>query len=80
MKERLRRRGREPQEWRQQSTGINASTVYLTPAEAIELRRHVRELTDRHGDRWTNPDLRPAAARQVRVFLSMTVAPRHPRK
>jgi hypothetical protein len=80
MKERLRRRSLEPEEWRKRSTGYNASTVYLTPAEAIELRQHIMELTDRHDDRWSNPDLRPADARQVRVFLAMTVAPQPPRK
>jgi hypothetical protein len=80
MRERLGRRSHEPKEWRRESTGFNASSVYLTPAEAIELRRHIMELTDRHDDRWSNPDLRPADARQVRVFLSLTVAPQHPPK
>ena len=80
MKERMRRRSLEPEEWRKESTGFNASTLYLTPDEASELRRHIMELTDRHDDRWSNPDLRPSDARQVRVFLSLTVAPQHPRK
>jgi hypothetical protein len=76
----MRRRGLEPEEWRKKSTGYNASTVYLTPAEAIELRRHMMELVDRRDERWSNPDLRPSDARQVRVFLSLTVAPQPPQK
>ncbi len=80
MRERLRRRGLEPQEWRKESTGFSATSVYLTPAEAIELRRHIMELTERHDDRWSNLDIRPSDARQVRVFLSLTVAPQLPQK
>jgi hypothetical protein len=38
------------------------------------------ELIDRRDDRWDNPDLRPADARQVRLFLSLTVAPQPPQK
>jgi predicted ArsR family transcriptional regulator len=80
MKERLRRRSLEPEQWRKESTGFSASTVYLTAEEAIELRRHIMELAERHDDRWDDPDLRPAEARQVRMFLSLSVAPRHPKK
>jgi hypothetical protein len=80
MRDRLRRRSLEPKEWRKESTGFSASSVYLTADEAIELRRHIMELTERHDDRWDNPDLRPPDARQVRVFLSLTVAPQHPKK
>jgi hypothetical protein len=80
MRDRLRRRSLEPPEWRRESTGFSASTLYLTPAEAIELRRHITELTEQHDDRWSEPDLRPSDARQVRVFLSLTVAPRYPPK
>jgi hypothetical protein len=80
MRERLRRRSLEPREWRKESTGFSATSVYLTPAEAIELRRHIMELTERHDDRWSNPDIRPSDARQVRVFLSLTVAPQPPQK
>ena len=80
MKDRMRRRSLEPEEWRTESTGFAAATVYLTPAEAVELRRHVVALAEQHEERWSNPDLRPSDARQVRVFLSMTVAPQHPPK
>src|SRR6266568_3477512 len=80
MKERLRRRGLEPEEWRKESTGFSASSVYLTADEAKELRRHVMEIVDGRDDRWDNPDLRPAGARQVRVFLSMSVVPLRPEK
>jgi hypothetical protein len=80
MKERLRRRSLEPEQWRKESTGFSASTVYLTAEEAIELRRHIMELAERNNDRWDNPDLRPADARQVRMFLSLSVAPQHPKK
>jgi hypothetical protein len=38
------------------------------------------ELFDRYDERWTNPDLRPAAARQVRVFLSSLLVPEIPKK
>jgi Helix-turn-helix domain len=74
-----RRKSREPEAWRK-ATGIAASSTYLTPAEAAELRAHLLELTARHDDRWANPDQRPSDARQVRVFLSMYLTPPPPPK
>ncbi|HEX4722224.1 MAG TPA: helix-turn-helix domain-containing protein [Pseudonocardiaceae bacterium] len=79
MRDRLRRRSIEPAEWRSRATGFNASTVYLTPAEAVELRERLREIIDRHDERWNNPDLRPSDARQVRVFLSTLLVPEIPK-
>lgn len=79
MRDRLRRRSLEPEKWRTKSTGFNASTVYLTPAETMELREHVMAIVDRHDDRWNDPDLRPADARQVRVFLSALLVPENPK-
>jgi predicted ArsR family transcriptional regulator len=80
MKERMRRRSLEPAEWRSEATGFAASTVYLTSEEAKDVRRHVLEIVDQRDDRWDNPDLRPEGARQVRVFLSMSVVPERPQK
>jgi hypothetical protein len=80
IKERMRRRGLEPPEWRKESTGLSASSVYLTADEAKELRHHMMEIVDKHDDRWDNPDLRPEGARQVRVFLSVSVVPERPQK
>lgn len=80
MKDRLRRRGLESDEWRTRSTGLSSSTVYLTAAEAIELREHTMDLIDRYRDRWDDPDARPDGARQVRFFMSVSVAPERPQK
>jgi hypothetical protein len=78
MRDRLRRRSREPEEWRE-PTGLSGATVYLSPDELEELRKQVLELFDRCQDRWTNPDLRPADARQVRLFLSALLVQEHPK-
>ena len=79
-KDRMRRRSLEPEEWRRKATGLNGTEVYLTAAEAAELRERLMELAERHDDRWDNPDLRPDGARPVRIFFTMTVAPELPKK
>lgn len=66
----------EPPEWRT-ATGVDNSHVYLTVDEVEETRSAVRDLTKKFLDRRTNPELRPAGARWVNVFVSTTVAPEH---
>jgi len=80
LKDLMRRRSLEPEEWRHKATGLNGTNVYLTPAEAVEIRERVMELSDRHDDRWDNPDLRPEGAREVRIFFSLLAAPELPKK
>jgi len=74
IRERLNRFHLEPAEWRT-AVGVDGAHEFLTPAEVEELRGAMRELTDRFRERRTKPELRPAGARSVSVFLAVTVAP-----
>jgi hypothetical protein len=79
MKASRRRKSMDPEPWRE-ATGTVASSVYLTAAETAELHQHLLELAERHEDRWDDPDLRPADARQVRMFLAVYLPPYEPKK
>lgn len=74
MRNRVKRRGVEPAEWRP-ATGIAAATLHLTLDEARELHDRIVELIDTHIDRTEHPELRPEGARQLRVFTSMFLNP-----
>jgi hypothetical protein len=77
-RDRLRRRSLEPDEWRK-PTGFTSANFYVSPDELYELRKQVLELVERTRDRWTNPELRPANARQVRLFMSALLVPEYPK-
>ena len=79
MKDRIRRRGLEPEQWRARATGFSSTTVYLTAEEAAAIRDEVMKLIEKHDNRWDDPAARPAGARQVRFCLGQTVAPEHPK-
>jgi hypothetical protein len=64
----------EPLEWRD-VIGVDNSHEFMTPAEVEELRGAMRALMDQYRDRRAKPELRPAGARSVNIFLSTTVAP-----
>jgi predicted ArsR family transcriptional regulator len=79
LKERLRRKSLEPEQWRKAS-GIVATSLYLTAEELADLRGRLTALADENEARWNHPELRPEGAREVRVFLATTVAPQRPSK
>jgi DNA-binding MarR family transcriptional regulator len=74
MKDRLRRGGLEPAEWREASCLLGASN-WLTAAELTEIKGDLQAIADRYAERIDDPNLRPEAAREVRIFFSTSVAP-----
>lgn len=78
MKDRLRRQSLEPAEWREASH-LLGSTTWVTSAELREIKDQLMEITCRYLDRTRDPSLRPAGAREVRIFSATSVAPRPPR-
>jgi hypothetical protein len=74
MKDRLRRVGLEPEEWRAASRASGAST-WMTAAELQEVSEQLTELLLRHAGRAEDPAARPAGARLVRLFAATSVAP-----
>ena len=64
----------EPDEWRE-VVGINNPSVYLTAAEATEVRQQIKKIVDQFKHRRDDPAARPTGARFVNVFVSTTVAP-----
>lgn len=69
LKDWVRRASREPAEW-QDAAGITGRTLHLTPAELVELRERVEELTAAFADRRDDPAARPPGARPVRMLIS----------
>jgi hypothetical protein len=74
MRERMKRRDADPDEWRE-PTGIAASTMYVTLDEAREIREQLNKVVDSYQERWEKPALRPDGARQLRVFISAFLNP-----
>lgn len=66
-----------PDEWRDATT-LSASTTYLTPEEALEIRQTLRELHDRYEKRGDDPANRPEGSREVRLFTTLFLAPERP--
>lgn len=57
-------RDTEPLEWRE-ATGLVHAQLWLTAAEAQDLKEALSQLLARHGERATRPQIRPEAARRV---------------
>ncbi len=74
MKQRLRQRGVEPEAWREASL-LSGVTTWMTSAELRAVSRDLARVLERHTDREENPALRPPDAREVRMFVSTSVAP-----
>ena len=77
IKDRMRRVDLEPAEW-QAASRVSGATHWMTAAELKEIKDLLTEIQERHGDRDDDPALRPAGAREVRVFAVTSVAPRLP--
>lgn len=69
MKQYVRRRDREPEEWRQLGM-LTTTLAHLTPEELRELNRDLRAVLDRYWNRTEDPDLRPPGSRPVRLFFA----------
>ena len=74
LKDRLRRMSREPEEWRNAS-GILGATTWMTPAELRTARKQIQKIMLRLAVRAEDPAQRPRGAREVRLFSAVTVAP-----
>lgn len=74
MKQRLRRVGLEPEDWRKASLLSGVST-WMTAAELRAVSADLERVLGRHAGRADDPALRPAEAREVRLFVATSVAP-----
>jgi hypothetical protein len=74
MKQRLRRLGLEPEPWRKASLLSGVST-WMTAAELRAVSEDLRRVLERYTDREEDPARRPPGAREVRLFVSTSVAP-----
>src|SRR4051812_47117537 len=60
-----------PAEWRRAST-VKVQSMYLTPAETVQLREEITALMDRFRDRDGEPAHRPEGAAMVSALLTLT--------
>jgi hypothetical protein len=74
LKDRARRHGLEPAEWREASRVIGATT-WMTAAELHEISDQLTRLVTMHEERAADPAARPPGAREVRLFVAATAAP-----
>lgn len=74
MKQRLRQLNLEPEPW-QRASLVSGTTTWMTAAELRAVSQELQRALDRHGDRAEDPALRPPGAREVRLFVSTSVAP-----
>jgi hypothetical protein len=79
MKEYVRRRDREPDEWRRVPTS-RATITYLTAEEMEQVSADLSAILDRYWDRLENPALRPEGSRAVRLFIASYFPQILPRK
>lgn len=77
LRDRLLRKYLEPPEWRH-STGMNATTTFLTVEELAEIRRDMVAVMDRHTERLKDRTTRPEGAREIRLLLAASVVPQRP--
>lgn len=78
LKQRIRQRELEPEEWRRISAGTFSSVTFLTREELIRVREEIQAVVETHRDRLADPAKRPEGAREVRLFAAVTVAPPRP--
>jgi Helix-turn-helix domain len=77
MKQRLRRLALEPEAWRKASLLSGVST-WMTVAELSAASEDLQRVLERLAGRAEDPALRPSGAREVRLFVSTSVAPPAP--
>jgi hypothetical protein len=69
LKEFLRRRDREPEQWRRH-TRPRATITWLTADEMEEVSRDLAAVFERYDGRLEDPALRPEGSRAVRLFFT----------
>jgi len=74
MKQRLRRMALEPEPW-QRASLMSGMTTWMTAEELRAVSQELQRALGRHADRAEDPALRPPDAREVRLFVSASVAP-----
>ena len=74
LKERVRREGDEPQDWRE-ATALAGVTTSLTVEELREVSTALQEIALRHAERATDRSTIPPDAREVRIFAATSIAP-----
>jgi len=74
LKDRLRRRGLEPEQWRRASRTLGVTT-WMTALELREVSDQLMQILVQHEDRLADPSIRPEGAREVRLFAATSVAP-----
>jgi Helix-turn-helix domain len=74
MKQRLSRRGLEPEPWRAASLLIG-NTTWMTAEELRDITDQLKQLLLTHTERAADPASRPPGAREVRLFAVTSVAP-----
>lgn len=77
IKDRIRRQGLESEEWRKASH-FSGTTTWATAEELREIKDELMAIGARYLGRLTDPALRPAGAREVRIFTVTSVAPQPP--
>jgi hypothetical protein len=77
LKDRLRRKSLEPEQWRKAS-GIVGESTWMTAAELGAVWERAQKIMLKFRDRGVDPALRPRGAREVRLFVAVTVAPPPP--
>lgn len=74
IKQRLRMLNVEPEAWRTASRLVG-NTTWMTPEELHEVSDQLADLMMIHSDRATDPGARPPGSREVRLFMTTSVAP-----
>jgi hypothetical protein len=74
LKDRMRRRTLEPEQW-QEASRLAGGTTWMTAAELHEISDQLMRLVCTYGERDADLAARPPGAREVRLFAAATVAP-----
>ena len=74
IKVRQRQKSTETGEWAA-ATAVGGSTMWVTAAELDKIKSELLGVLDRYVDRSDDPRVRPAGAREARVFFSTSVRP-----
>jgi hypothetical protein len=70
-----RRLGTEPAEWRK-AVGLGGATMWVSAEELDQVTKELMAVLHRYTERSEDPALRPAGARESRVFFFAAVSPR----
>jgi Helix-turn-helix domain len=77
LKDRLRRRDREPEKW-QQAGRLASATCWLTAEEMDSVGEQFMQIIQGLPERQQSAGRQPTGVREIRLFIATTVAPRRP--